>query len=101
MWTPDELGGMDCLSSLMASGSADCRIELLNPTIDLDGDGVFDSGRAAFGEHIVVATDVTGDRFANIVTSVGPDGTYTVWESMEPAASGTIPWRPGGGGLLA
>ncbi|MBB3039554.1 DUF6802 family protein [Hoyosella altamirensis] len=102
MWTPDELGGAECLSSLADGASLElCRSELLNPTIDMTGDGVFDSGRMVEGDTVFLATDRTGDGFADTVTRIGPDGTYEVWQVSESAASGTAQWRLDDGGLLA
>ncbi|MCW4355843.1 hypothetical protein ONR57_21290 [Hoyosella sp. YIM 151337] len=102
MWTPDELGAAECLGTLLDGTSAElCRAELLNPTIDMSGDGVADSGRFFADDLVYVGTDETGDGFADTVTEIAPDGKFDVWELAEDAASGAVQWRLGKTGLIA
>ena len=108
MWTPDELAGGGCLGDLLGEreGSAGvspelCRPELLNPSLDLDGDGIHDSARLLVGESVIVATDYSADGYIDTVASFDADGTYTVWNVTKPAASEGEQWQINDEGLLA
>jgi hypothetical protein len=47
---------------------------LFEPQLDVDCDGVPDTAVTGDGVDLVVLTDVDGDRFADQVLRIGPDG---------------------------
>lgn len=53
------------------------------PCFDTDGDGVPDTAVTTDGIDLVVLTDLDGDRFADQVLRIGPDGT--VREALPPS----------------
>lgn len=57
--------------------------------LDTDGDGVLDTTMACDGVDLVVLTDLDGDRFADQVLRIGPDGVVREAGPEPPAAPGS------------
>jgi hypothetical protein len=61
---------------------------------DTDGDGVLDTAVTTDGVDLVLLTDLDGDRFADQVLRIGPDGT--VREATPPPAGSAVDGLLGG-----
>jgi hypothetical protein len=62
-----------------------------SPTVDLDGDGTFDTVTWSSASALVVATDLDADGSTDRLTAIADDGEFGVWEfHREP--DGTPRW---------
>ncbi|TQF69469.1 hypothetical protein FK531_10255 [Rhodococcus spelaei] len=68
------------------------ELELRDPTVDLDGDGVLDSRTVTGSAGVAIASDLDGDGFADHVTTVEQDGAYAAWEAHRDP-DGTLQWE--------
>ncbi|GAA1250511.1 hypothetical protein GCM10009609_12340 [Pseudonocardia aurantiaca] len=63
----------------------------LDPALDIDtdGDGVPDTGVTSDGVDLMLVTDLDGDRFADQVLRIGPDGAIREAGPPPPAGPGS------------
>ncbi|MGV9744479.1 DUF6802 family protein [Rhodococcus zopfii] len=65
--------------------------DAVDPTVDLDGDGTFDTVTWTSSSALVVATDLDADGSTDRLTAIADDGEFGVWEfHREP--DGTPRW---------
>jgi hypothetical protein len=57
--------------------------------IDTDGDGVADTAVTSDGIDLMLLTDLDGDRFADQVLRIGPDGAVREAGPQPPAGPGS------------
>jgi hypothetical protein len=82
-----ELSGVDAASGLGDLGALDLR----NPTVDLDGDGVLDTVTLTGADSLFVVTDTDLDGVADEVTAVDDTGEFASWR-YEVGADGADGW---------
>ncbi|MFC9789768.1 DUF6802 family protein [Rhodococcus sp. NPDC127528] len=92
MIIPDDLmlDTDDLVDHPMAADAGE--LELHDPTVDLDGDGILDSRSVAGEAGVTIASDLDGDGFADHVTTVEQDGEYAAWEAHRDP-DGALRWE--------
>jgi len=71
--------------------SAAALADAADPSVDLDGDGTFDTVTWSSPSALVVATDLDADGSTDRLTAIADDGEFGVWEfHREP--DGTPRW---------
>lgn len=75
----------------VGSGPVGGDFALLDPTVDLDGDGVLDTRAFGDPDGVTVASDLDGDGYADHLTRVEADGAYAAWEPRRDL-DGTVRW---------
>lgn len=74
-------------------------VPLHDPTQDIDGDGIPDTGTVSGDTSLTVWSDLDHDGFADHVTSVDHEGDYAAWE-YHRNMDGTGSWIQTGHGKM-
>jgi hypothetical protein len=94
MYMPDGLGFEDCLrGSCDGFAVENGMIDLSDPTVDMDGDGVLDTISLRHDDALVVITDSDLDGYADRLTWIDSEGAFESWKAAEGAGADIDQWE--------